>query len=167
MIKEYFLRIVDLFYSLIWVFGLIIVGVVALFFFGRSAFASFPQFTPFINLLIDFAPFWVPLILGIIFFKVWMSYIRYDFVLKSGSVLLEIKIPKETFKSPLAMEIFFTSLYQTGSATFSELYWIGKVRPWFSLELASIGGQVKFFIWSAIDWTCRSSVSVDFLEYRT
>lgn len=148
MIKEYFLRIVELFYSLIWVFGLILLGAVAFFFFGQSALSSFPQFTPFFKALTDFAPLWAPILLGTLFFRLWMSYIRYEFVLKSGSVLLEIKIPKETFKSPLAMEIFFTALYQAGSATFSELYWEGKVRPWFSLELASIDGQVKFFIWT-------------------
>ena len=71
---------------------------------------------------------------------------------QAGSVLLEVKLPKETMKSPLAMEIFFTSLYQTGSATFSELYWKGKVRPWFSFELVSIDGQVKFFIWAHKKW---------------
>jgi hypothetical protein len=81
-----------------------------------------------------------------------MMYIRADFVRGAGSLLLEVKIPKETFKSPLAMEIFFTSLYQTGSATFSELYWKGKVRPWFSFEMASIDGQVRFFIWSQKKW---------------
>ncbi len=120
--------------------------------FGRDFLASFPAFDPFFQTLFLFAPLWAPILLGAFFFKQWMRYIRADFVRQAGSVLLEVKIPKETMKSPLAMEIFFTSLYQTGSATFSELYWKGKVRPWFSFELVSIGGQVKFFIWAHKKW---------------
>jgi len=51
-------------------------------------------------------------------------------------------------KSPKAMEVFFTALYQTGAATRAETYWHGKVRPWFSLELVSVEGQIHFFIWT-------------------
>ncbi len=147
MFKQYFFSLVDLFYSVIWLVVGITVIVIALFLFGRNFLESFPQFTLFFQVFFVSAPVWAPLLLGFLFFKLWMRYIRADFVRSAGSVLLEIKVPKETFKSPLAMEIFFTSLYQTGSATFSELYWKGKVRPWFSLELVSIDGQVKFFIW--------------------
>src|SRR3989344_8179317 len=148
MLKGYFFSFLDLIYSLIWLFIVSAITALLIFFFGRRLVNSFPQFTPFFQVLYISAPVWAPLLSGLIFFKLWLRYIRADFVAKAGSVLLEIKVPKETFKSPLAMEIFFTSLYQTGSATFSELYWKGKVRPWFSLELVSIDGQVKFFIWS-------------------
>jgi len=77
-----------------------------------------------------------------------MSYIRLSFIQKQGSVLLEIKLPREINKSPLAMEIFFTALYQTGAASYIETYINGKVRPWFSLELVSIGGVIHFYIWT-------------------
>ena len=166
--KEYFFRFVDLIYGFVqgtllegnnekqsqigrWLLILGFFGAVATLFFGGFVLSRFDFSVPF-RLLYISAPIWAPLFLGMLFFKWWMYYIRADFVRGAGSVLLEVKIPKETFKSPLAMEIFFTALYQTGSATFKELYWFGKVRPWFSFELASIGGQVKFFIWSQKKW---------------
>ncbi len=47
------------------------------------------------------------------------------------------------------MELVLTALYQTGGeGTPLDRYWDGKVRPWFSLELVSIEGEVKFFIWT-------------------
>ncbi len=164
MLQDYFFGLVDFFYSIFqgtllegdnekesqirrWLFVLSLVGAVALILFGRFT-LSFFDFSPFFRILYVYAPLWAPVILGALFMKLWLRYIRADYVLKSGSALLEIKVPKETFKSPLAMEIFFTSLYQTGSATFKELYWLGKIRPWFSFELVSIEGQVKFFIWT-------------------
>ncbi len=91
---------------------------------------------------------WVPFILVAALVKTWMSYIRAHFIQKQGSVLYEIKIPKELNKSPAAMEVFLSHLHQMGNATYIEAYWEGKVRPWFSLELVSIGGDVKFFIWT-------------------
>jgi hypothetical protein len=62
--------------------------------------------------------------------------------------LLEIKIPREMFKSPVAMELFLNSLSQTAVGTVWDVYWKGRVRPWFSLELVSIDGQVHFYIWT-------------------
>lgn len=98
------------------------------------------------------APFLIPLILLNVLFEYYMEYIRADFVRKEGSVVLEIKIPKETNRSPLAMEIFFTALYHSGSATMVEAFWKGKVRAWFSVEMVSIDGQVHFFIWCWKKW---------------
>lgn len=97
-------------------------------------------------------PFLAPLVLIRVLFHYYMRYIQADFIKKSGSVLLEIKVPQETNRSPLAMEIFFTSLYQTGSATLVEAFWQGKIRPWFSFELVSISGEIHFFIWSPKKW---------------
>ncbi|MCI5108457.1 MAG: hypothetical protein MRY49_01255 [Candidatus Pacebacteria bacterium] len=77
-----------------------------------------------------------------------MRYIRYVFLSKQETILLEIKIPQEVKKSPAAMEIFLSALYQKGAATFIDTYLGGKVPPWFSLELVSIGGDVHMFIWA-------------------
>ena len=103
----------------------------------------------FVGLLL---PFVMPIVLIRVLFHYYMRYIQADFIKKSGSVLLEVKVPKETNRSPLAMEIFFTSLYQTGSATLVEAFWHGKIRPWFSFELVSIGGEVHFYIWCLKKW---------------
>ncbi|OHA15597.1 MAG: hypothetical protein A3H57_03225 [Candidatus Taylorbacteria bacterium RIFCSPLOWO2_02_FULL_43_11] len=97
-------------------------------------------------------PIWLPIALFRVFFIYYMRYVRAYWIKKEGSVLLEIKIPKETNRSPLAMEIFFTALYQTGSATVVQAFWEGKVRPWFSFELVSLGGEVHIFIWSLRKW---------------
>ncbi|MDP3996606.1 MAG: hypothetical protein Q8P86_02865 [bacterium] len=98
------------------------------------------------------APIWLPLLLLVLFWQLWMVYIRSDYILKQGFSVLEIKLPKEILKSPRGMEIFFAQLWQTGAATELETYWGGKVRPWYSFELASLEGQVKFFIWTPVKW---------------
>ncbi|MBX4211062.1 hypothetical protein KW783_03780 [Candidatus Parcubacteria bacterium] len=91
---------------------------------------------------------WLPITLVIMLFRQRMIYIQTKYVKDQGSLLLEIKIPKELVKSPLAMEIVLTSVFQTGSATYIDTYIGGKVRPWFSLEIVSLGGEVHFFIWT-------------------
>jgi hypothetical protein len=49
------------------------------------------------------------------------------------------------------MELFLLSLYQTsGETTWIDRWVDGKVRTWFSLELVSIEGKVKFYIWCEV-----------------
>lgn len=93
--------------------------------------------------------FWLPLLLIYLSIVLWIKYIRYVFISEQKNILLEIKIPQEVNKSPAAMEIFLSALYQKGGANFIDTYWGGKVAPWFSLELVSIGGDVHLFIWTA------------------
>jgi hypothetical protein len=61
--------------------------------------------------------------------------------------LLEIRLPKEITKSPAAMEIFFSHLFQNGAGNYGEAYLDGKTRPWFSCEIVSTSGSVRFFVW--------------------
>jgi len=91
---------------------------------------------------------WLPGILFIGFITVWLKYKRIEFIVKQGNILLELKLPKDVQKSPLAMELVFTSLYQTGAATYLDTFLGGKIRPWFSFELVSINGMVHFYIWT-------------------
>jgi hypothetical protein len=100
------------------------------------------------------ASVWVPIVLGFLLVRAWIDWKRADFFFnKNKYVLLEIKLPRETNKSPLAMELFFHNLYQTsGEGTWYARYFQGKTRPWFSLEIVSIEGQVKFHIWTRSDW---------------
>lgn len=93
-------------------------------------------------------PIWLPVMLFSIFMVLWMRYIRTDYIISQGSVMLEVKLPQEITKSPLAMELIFVALYQTGKTNYIETYWTGKVRPWFSFEMVSIDGEVRFFIWT-------------------
>lgn len=94
-----------------------------------------------------------PIILGFMFFEAFVMYKRNKFILSQEAIVLEVKIPKDIFKSPLAMELFLTSLYQTkGEGTWLARNYEGKVRPWFSLEIVSFGGEIKFYIWCWKFW---------------
>lgn len=104
-----------------------------------------------VQVLITISPIVLTYILLIIFAPLWVNYVQSKFFLKTKTVLLEIRLPKETMKSPLAMELFLTSLHQTGGeGTWYDKYWDGKTRPWYSLEMVSIEGQIKFYIWTRV-----------------
>jgi len=93
--------------------------------------------------------FWVPLFFFYLVWDIWLTYKRSQFLAKQSYILLEIKIPRDVFKSPKAMEFFMESLYQTfGEANWYMKYWQGSVRAHFSLEIVSIGGAVHFFIYT-------------------
>ena len=78
--------------------------------------------------------------------RAWKRYIVTDFVSKLSWTMLEVKLPKETFKSPKAMEVVLGAFYQIPGVNFYEKHFLGKVRPWASLEIASINGSIHFFI---------------------
>jgi hypothetical protein len=61
-------------------------------------------------------------------------------------VMLEIHLPREIYKTPQSMEIILLTLDQGGRGSTYERYWKGTVQVWFSLEIVSIGGDVRFFI---------------------
>ena len=113
--------------------------VVAFYFFWQS------------NLLDDFIKVTLPL-LGVIFlgfmaFKLWIHYIQQDFIAGIDWVLLEIVPPRDVLRSPKAMELFISNaLYHFSYKGGKESYWQGAVWFWFSLEIASIDGQVHFYI---------------------
>lgn len=95
------------------------------------------------------APLWLPVLFFTILFKAYLNYKRVKFWKKEGSVLLEIKLPREITKSPLAMEIVLSAFFQPGGeGTWMDRIWKGQTRSWFSLEIVSLGGNVKFFIWT-------------------
>ena len=104
-------------------------------------------FERFSDLAIATAPLWIPVILCVLFFEIWLHLKQREWLSAQGGVLLEIKLPREQMKSPVAMELFLNHLNQSGVGTLLDVYLKGRVRTWFSLELVSIGGAVKFFIW--------------------
>lgn len=94
-------------------------------------------------------PLWLPIILFVMAFKAWLYYRRSEFWSKQKPILLEIKVPKDVFKSPLAMEIVLGALYQGGGeTTWIDRIWKGQTRAWFSLEIVSLGGKIHFYIWT-------------------
>lgn len=95
-------------------------------------------------------PVWLPAAFLTAGFKAWLAYKRADYWNnKLGSVLLEIKLPREVFKSPIAMEMVLNQLHQTADeSNWYQKYWKGQTRSWFSLEIASFGGEIHFYIWA-------------------
>jgi hypothetical protein len=92
---------------------------------------------------------WLPVITTIALLRMWLNYRRAQFWASQGYTLLEIKLPKIIEKSPVAMEVINAVFFQTGGeTTWINRWWEGKTRPWFSLELVSLGGIVKFYIWT-------------------
>ncbi|MBI5004689.1 MAG: hypothetical protein HZC04_00675 [Candidatus Lloydbacteria bacterium] len=95
------------------------------------------------------APYWLTIVLGFAFWQMWLSYIHTRNIANLQWTMLEIKIPREISKSPLAMELVLNALYQKGSiSNLLQKYVQGNLRPWFSLELVSLEGKVHFFIYT-------------------
>lgn len=88
----------------------------------------------------------IPIILLFIGAWFWVQYKNTEFVSKMEWVTLEINIPKEVSKSPVAMELFLHSLMQGKVSHWYDKYFMGRVSQWFSLEIASIEGNIYFFI---------------------
>ena len=101
-----------------------------------------------IEWLIGTSPVWLPIGLAIGAWKVWVWYARSLFLSKQKGVLLEMKVPREVSRSPRAMELALTMLWtNAGETTFYLRIWKGQTRPFYSLEVASFGGHVRFFVW--------------------
>lgn len=97
---------------------------------------------------VDTWPVWIFMILVSLAWSTWLRYINRRFIENIKWVLLEVRIPKDVFKSPFAMELFISNaLTQTGGVgTWVHKYWLGNVLNWFSLEIVSSEGNVRFFI---------------------
>jgi hypothetical protein len=94
------------------------------------------------------APVWIPLGLLLSWWDMWMRSKQRTYIKEQGALLLEVKIPRDMAKSPQAMEIFLNTLHQPSVGSLLDVYFKGRVRAWFSLELVSIGGTVHFYIWT-------------------
>ena len=92
--------------------------------------------------------FWLPVLAFVVFFHIWFHFKRMQFILGLKCVLLELHFPKDVQKSPAAMEVLIMTLIQHNAGSLFEVYFQGAVRLWFSLEIISDGGKVRFFIWT-------------------
>lgn len=107
---------------------------------------NLPLFT--FSWLVATAPIWVPIALVMGAWRAWITYVQSLFLSGRHPILLEMKIPREVYKSPRAMEIALTSLnLSSGETTFLHRAWKGQVRPYFSFEIASFGGEIHFYVW--------------------
>ncbi len=103
--------------------------------------------------LITLMPFWLPVFLSIVFWVIWMHYIRYLFWFSHNYIVLEVQLPQEVEKSPKAMETFLTALWNAGGeTTFLARIWKGSYRPVWALEIASNEGKVGFYMHMRDSW---------------
>lgn len=99
--------------------------------------------------LLFFAPLWLPVILVAAASARLLQVRRARFLLKQNYILLELRLPRDTMKTPLAMETFFTNMhFGPGETTPYKVNVLGQMRPWWSFEIVSLGGRIHFYIWT-------------------
>ncbi len=104
-------------------------------------------FTRTVKYMIIIFPLFFPISLIYLFWVMRFRWLKFKYVAEQEPGLIEIRLPKEIQKSPEGMELVFSFFSQSGAGNFGEAFLDGKSRPWFSCEIVSIGGDVKFFIW--------------------
>lgn len=86
-----------------------------------------------------------PIILLWIFYKVWVRYIKLNYVLNKGYTLLEL-IPSEDLTGR-SIELFLSTLNSPiEDISFFEKYWKGKVVDHISIEVVSDNKGIHFYI---------------------
>lgn len=81
--------------------------------------------------------------------RFWKMYVNQKFLnkLNDGFIMLEIRLPREIFKSPLATETAIASLLQgSGVGTWYHRSFLGNLPLYASLEVASIEGIIHFYV---------------------
>jgi hypothetical protein len=103
------------------------------------------------DLLFFFSPIWMPILLVRWTVQQFVLWRRTSWTSKQKSVLLELKIPRNIYKSPLAMEAVLATIHlQGGEGTWLKRYVFGRTRNWTSFELVSLAGEVHFYVWTRV-----------------
>lgn len=101
---------------------------------------------PILTVIIAFSPIWLPYALFYITFEMWLMAVREKFKVQNGRTTLRIKPPQEVLKSPEAMESVLAQIFNAYSAdNLMQTYLDGKHPLTVSLEIVSIGGEVRFY----------------------
>ncbi|QJU04886.1 hypothetical protein FBF32_01360 [Candidatus Saccharibacteria bacterium oral taxon 488] len=88
---------------------------------------------------------WIP-ITAVLSFLTWRNYQRADEFEPTDSVLLVLEIPKANDKKELAAEQLFASLHGILRDK-RELKLSGGRQEHISFEIASVNGQIRFYVW--------------------
>lgn len=109
---------------------------------------SNPFFLDVFSLLSKVIIYTLPIILIFLGWHLWVRHRNAEWISGIKWKLIEIRVPKDIFKSPRAMEVALgNALSQTGGiSTRYKKYWQGRVLFWFSLEIISIEGDIRFLI---------------------
>jgi hypothetical protein len=102
-----------------------------------------------IEIMVFLSPLWLAALIASTAWGLWVIMIRSYFIASQDYMLLEVVPPRSLEKTPLAMEAVLAGLHHfPGESNWHQMYWQGKVRPWFSLEIVSLEGRVHFYIWT-------------------
>lgn len=102
---------------------------------------------PVISLTVALSPIWLPFLLFWLLYDKWMEFVHTKFAEHQGRTTLRIKLPQEVFKSPEAMENVLAQVHNVQSPdNLWQTYIDGKHPLIMSLEIASIGGDVRLYI---------------------
>lgn len=93
-------------------------------------------------------PVWLPIVIGRFALMRFINMRQMNFNMRNPFVLLEMRVPREIYKTPRAMESVFAGInLRPGTGTWFKRYWWGRTRPWWSFELVSIGGEIHFYVY--------------------
>lgn len=90
----------------------------------------------------------LPPILGVIFWELWLYYIKISYSATMSWTILEVSVPKEVFQTPKSVESIFTSLHSMSSPPdeFLDKYWRGKIQDYLCFEIVGAAGKSHFYI---------------------
>ncbi len=88
---------------------------------------------------------WIPTV-AVLSYLTWRNYQKVSHVDMTDSVLLILEIPRTNDKSELAAEQLFASLHGILRDR-KELRLTGGQQEHLSLEIASVNGQIRFYVW--------------------
>ncbi len=104
-------------------------------------------YQPFLKFLGEWWWTFTPIILGFIFWELYVFYIQEKFFLGIRFVLLEIRLPKEVEKTPKAMEQVWHEWHGLHDIfNLKEEYIKGEFVQWISCEIVSNAGKVHFYV---------------------
>ncbi|MEK7602251.1 MAG: hypothetical protein AAB472_02095 [Patescibacteria group bacterium] len=99
--------------------------------------------------LLIISPIWLPIMLGYFSYHYWRIANRTEWLAKQEYILLELRVPRDVRKTPLAMETVLASLQiSPGESTWWKTIVEGRTRPWWSFEIVSLGGRVHLYVWT-------------------
>jgi hypothetical protein len=92
--------------------------------------------------------FWIFIIFLPLFLDTWLFWRQEMFKRNVDFVVLELRMPREVRKSPMAMEQVLAAIHSLRNIPGNpqEKWMTGEVTLWYSLELVSIGGAIHFYV---------------------
>ncbi|MFH0806732.1 MAG: hypothetical protein V1885_03355 [Candidatus Brennerbacteria bacterium] len=123
-----------------------------LLFVGFGVWIIYAFFDALWEILVNFFRYAWPIILFFVVLpllsSLWLFIRQAQYKEAMKWVLLEIRIPREVKKSPQGMEQVLAAIHSLRNAAgdIKEKYWEGEVTRWYTLEMVSFGGEIRFFI---------------------